>query len=289
MENQQVIIVQQKPVITYDLLEKISGDVSDKIRSLNIETLEPTEDNLSEIKRVRADLNNDFKTLEEQRKMVKDIVLAEYNRFEDQYKTMIAAPFKNADATLKGMVDQVTDKILQAKIDGIVSYFDETNVYDFVRFEDLQLKIIKSRSDKSIREEIDEYFAGVRAAISTIETLQNKDRVMAKFQITKDLNRAISEVNIEIDREEQIRKQKEEREQAAEAARQKREEQERAAQEHADREASECAQQFASEAAEPLSATEDETVYKCTFAVYATKAQLTELKNYMKKEGIRYE
>ena len=287
----KVIVVEQKPVITYDLLQKISNEVTEKIQSLNIDTLEPTEDNLSEIKRTRADLNNDFKTLDEQRKMVKDIVLAEYNKFEDQYKRMIAAPYKDADAKLKTMVDQVTDKILQAKIDGIVEYFDEVNEYDFIRFADLDLKIIKSRSDKAIKEEIDEYLAGVKTSIATIETLQNKDRVMAKFQITKDLNRSISEVNIEIEREEQIKKQQEERERAAAEEKQRREEQQAAAQNQADKESEESAKQFVppieeQKVCEPV---EDTNEYKCTFTVYATKSQLGELKKYMKEIGVKYE
>lgn len=82
----KIIEVTQKPIIEYSFIDEIAKNVEAKIESLNIDTLEPTEDNLSVIKSTRAELNNDFKTLEEQRKMVKDIVLKDYNAFEDKYK-----------------------------------------------------------------------------------------------------------------------------------------------------------------------------------------------------------
>jgi len=74
------------------------------------------------------------------------------------------------------------------------------------------LKIIKSKSDKYIKTEIDEYLANIEMSISTIKTLPNKERVLAKFQMSRDLNRSISETNIEIQREEQIKAQNVERE-----------------------------------------------------------------------------
>ena len=172
----KVIEVTQKPIIEYSVIDEIAQRVETKIESLNIETLDPTDGNLSLIKSTRAELNNDFKTLEEQRKMVKDIVLKDYNIFEDKYKQLIASKFKNADVTLKKMVDTVSDGILQAKINGIKEYFDFVNTYDFVKFEDLELKIIKSKSDKKIKEEIDEYLSNIKQSLETIQTLPNSEK-----------------------------------------------------------------------------------------------------------------
>ena len=97
----KIIEVTQKPIIAYSLLQEMSDKVGIKIDSLSIGTLEPTEDNLSIIKSTRAELNNDFKTLEEQRKMVKDIVLKDYNIFEDEYKTLISTKFKECRRNTK--------------------------------------------------------------------------------------------------------------------------------------------------------------------------------------------
>lgn len=280
----KAVVVTQKPIISYSLLEMISMDVTTKIQSLDIDSLEPSEDNLSIIKRTRADLTKDFSELEGQRKMVKDIIMKDYNIFEDDYKKLITSLYKDADEKLKNLANTVEDKILSVKIDAIKDYFVDQNAFDFVSFEDMNLKIIKSKSDKSIKTEIDEYLANIKMSISTIETLPNKERVLAKFQMYHDLNRSISETNIEIQREEQIKTQNEERERQAEERKRLLEESQRIAsaqfQDEVEQEPSEHIVQ---------ENTIDEQVYKASFAVFATKAQLKELKQFMQEKGIRYE
>ncbi len=201
MEN-AVIVVEQKPVIKYELLQQISKSVKTKIESLNIDTLEATEDNLSLVKNTRAELNKDFKELEEQRKLVKDIVLADYNKFEDEYKKLIKEQFESADIKLKSLVNKVDDEILQRKIDGLKEYFNSANKFDFITFENVfaNKKIIKSTSDKSYEKDINEYLVQAEKDIYTITKLENSDRILAKYQICKELNRAIGEVNIEVER-----------------------------------------------------------------------------------------
>jgi hypothetical protein len=287
----KAVVVTQKPIISYSLLEMISLNVTTKIQSLDIDSLEPTEDNLALIKRTRADLTRDFSELEGQRKMVKDIIMKDYNIFEDDYKKLITALYKDADEKLKNLAGTVDDKILSVKIDAIKDYFADQNSFDFVSFEDMNLKIIKSKSDKSIKTEIDEYLANISMSISTIEILPNKERVLAKFQICRDLNRSISETNIEIQREEQIKTQNEERERQAEERRLMLEESQRIAQSQFQEEEEAIAQEIIE--ANPLIVKEkpqiDNQVYKASFAVFATKAQLGELKKFMQEKGIRYE
>lgn len=286
----QAVIVTQKPIIAYTLLKQISDNVIAKIEALNIDNLEANEDNLALIKRTRADLTKDFTELENQRKTVKDIVLNDYNIFEDDYKKLIASPFKDADAKLKSLSSVVDDKILSLKIDGIVEYFNEINSFDFVKFEDMNLKIIKSKSDKIIKSEIDEYLANIKTAISTINTLQNKERVLAKFQMHKDLSRAISDTNLEVQREEQIKAQNAERERVAAERKQQAEEQQRQreiqTQQQADvveAEAMETVKQFIPEPEQ----IKEEPIFETTFTVRGTMEQLGKLKQFMKEIGVR--
>jgi len=204
VEDYKVVELKQAPIILYDAVEAKSKEITARIQSLNIEQLEATEDNLKILKDTRSSLNKEFKGIEEQRKLVKDLVMKPYSDFEDAYKKKISDYYKRADVVLKEKIDYVEDKTLQIKIDGIKNYFDERNTHEFIKFEDLELKIIKSKSDKSIKDEIDDYLAKVGNELNTIDTLENKDRVLAKYQIHKDLNRAISETNIEIERERKI-------------------------------------------------------------------------------------
>lgn len=286
MKDSKVIEVTQKPIIVYSLLEKISKEVQKKITSLDIDTLEPTDENLSVIKSTRADLNKDFKELEEQRKMVKEIVLKDYNLFEEAYKKLISAPFKDADVKLKSLADTVDDEILSLKINGLKNYFTEANTFDFISFEDLGLKIIKSKSDKVIKSEIDEYLADVKASIETIKTLQNSDRVLAKFQICKDLSRSISDVNIEVQREEHIKAQNEERERIAAERKQQEEDRKKEREMCPDNASVDEVVEQAKRVEQPQT---DDTVYQATFTAFATKAQLGELKKFMIEKGIKYE
>jgi len=203
---------------------------------------------------------------------------------------LIANPFKDADAKLKNLSGFVDDKILSLKVDGIIEYFKENNTFDFVKFEDMNLKIIKSKSDKVIKSEVDDYLSNIKVSIETIETLQNKERVLAKFQMHKDLNRAISETNLEVQREEQIKAQNEERERVNAERIQQAEEQQRQreikAQQQADAieaEAMEAVQQFIPEPEQ----IKEEPIFETTFTVRGTMEQLGKLKQFMKEIGVR--
>lgn len=268
MSVAQVIVVEQTPIIQYTLINQISNSVKEKIESLSLDTLEASEDTLTSMKNTRADLSKDFKVLEEQRKMVKEIVLKDYNKFEDDYKRLIASPFKEADDKLKSLVLTVEDKILSNKIDGLKTYFNENNVFEFISFEHMNLHVIKSKSDKAIKEEIDAYLTSVNDSLNTIDTLSNKERVLAKFEIYRDLNRAISEVNIEMQREEAIKAKS-----SAPVEPPKREIPVEVIYVPND---------------EPVKQ-EAEQVFKCSFTLFATKTQLKALKEFMKSEGITYE
>ena len=49
------------------------------------------------IKQIRADLNKEFKEVEQQRKTVKEKILEPYMQFEGVYKTYISDKYKEAD------------------------------------------------------------------------------------------------------------------------------------------------------------------------------------------------
>ena len=202
--QQEIMALKQEPIIIYDAVKAKGKEIEERIASLNIETMEPTEDNLRVIKSTRTELKKEFDFYEQKRKMIKDLVMKPYQDFEAVYKEFIASKFKNADALLKEKIRVVEDGILAQKIEKLKAYFNEINTFDFIKFEDLELHIIKSKSDKHYKEQIEEYLLNVQSDLNTIDTLENKERILAKYQIYKDLNRAISEVNLEIEREKAI-------------------------------------------------------------------------------------
>jgi hypothetical protein len=289
----KAIIVTQKPIITYDELQKISDEVVAKIASLEIDKIESTEENLKLSKSTRTSVKKSFEDLERIRLKIKDTIMKPYNDMNEVYDKLIASVFNKADTDLKKIVDTIETRMLNEKIDGLIQYFKDENKNEFVKFEDVGLKVIRSKSDKFYQTIIDEYLANIKMSIATIETLSNKERVLAKFQMSKDLNRSISETNIEIQREEQIKAQNAEREQLEAERKQRAEEAQRIAQqqrqESEDAIVAEVLQANPQlEKQEPQPMPEDQ-VYKASFTVYATKAQLSELKKFMSNTGVKYE
>jgi len=265
LNDSKVIVLEQKPIISYDLVEQKGKEVSEKIASLNLEAIEANEDNLELLKSTRAELKKEFDTFESQRKMVKELVMKPYNDFDEAYKAHISSLFKDADLQLKEKVSFVDDEILSIKIDGIKEYFVEVNKYDFIAFDDLELKIIKSITDKKIKEQIDEYLTAVENNLSMIETLENSDRILAKYQLHKDLNRAISEAQVEVKREAEIKAQNEAKDEQVKK---------------------EAQEQINEEIEEHENAPQK---FRASFTVLATKDQLAKLKAFMNSEEISYE
>ncbi|WP_201353853.1 DUF1351 domain-containing protein [Hydrogenimonas urashimensis] len=288
-----IIELKQKPIIAYDLIEAKGKEIAQRIATLDIDNIEANENNLKIIKSTRAELSREFKDLEEKRKMVKDMILKPYNDFEAAYKEHIACLFKDADATLKEKVAAVESEILQRKIEAIKTYFDEHSKHEWLTFDDIGLNIIRSKSDKFYKDQIDEYLGRVEADLQTIETLEHKERVLAKYQRIKDLAAAIAEVNIEIQREEAIRKQREEQErlkkEREEASQKKEAEQDRA---YVETVAPQMAATQASiQQPEPQIEMnlQPSKRYRATFTITATMEQMAELKQFMQQKGITYE
>lgn len=270
MKN-DVIVLKQKPIIAYDLVEQKGKEVRGLIASLNLNEIEPTEDNLKTIKSTRTSLSKEFKIFEDQRKMVKELIMKPYNDFDEAYKKHISTLFKDADVDLKNKASIVEDMLLEAKTDSLKDYFEIVNTFNFVKFEDLQLKIIRSKPDTAIKSEIDIYLADIENALTTIKTLENSERVLAKFQISKDLNSAISQTNLELQREKEIIKQKEEQEAAQEQRRSK-----------------EAAKPKEKQQIKKETKEDQPKTFKSSFVVYGTREQFAELKEFMNNKGIKY-
>jgi hypothetical protein len=291
MNENKVIVLEQKPIISYGLVEQKGKEVGELISSLKLGEIEASESNLKLIKDTRSSLSKEFKIFEDQRKMVKELIMKPYNDFDEAYKQHIKILFEDADKQLKEKTTSVESALLDEKINGIKEYFNEVNKFDFIKFDDLNLKIIRSKSDNVIKSEIDNYITAVDVAIETINTLENSDRVLAKFQISKDLNSAISQTNIEIQREKEIFERKE----AQRIAEEQRKENQILADEQRKNEEQNIVHQeedvcVDQPAYQPEPKQEDQQeIFKASFTVFGTKEQFAELKQFMKNKGIRYE
>lgn len=283
LANTDLIQVVQLPVIEERLRsmkEAVERQTTDAM------ALVVNDNTLTQVRKVRADLNKTFTDLEEQRKAVKKAVMGPYESFEKVYKECITEPFKRADADLKGKVSAVEDGIKSECEAKMREYFSElcaAERVDWLKFEWVGLKITldvaRQKSHAKLREQIAGFVVGVAQAVNAISKMEDAEEIMAEYRQCLDMGRAIGIVQ---DRHQRI----EEERQAAEARRAAQEAQAAAVQKV---EAVAPPIVLEPPVAAPAPQREDEKVYKCSFTVRATKAQLKRLKEFMNQEGIRYE
>lgn len=275
-EHAELIRVTQLPVIE-EHLRSLKASVEE--RTAQAMSLACTAETVTAVKATRADLNRAFAEYEAQRKAVKTAIMAPYERFEAVYQECVSAPFKRADADLRDKISSTEYEIKRRCEAELREYFDElcaAEHLDWLTFEQSGVKVdmasAKAKTPKKLREQLAAFVAGVARSVERISVMEHADELMVEFKKTLTLTLALETVE---ERHRRI-----EAEQAAKEAR-------KAAQV---REAEAVAKV---EAAAPPTVQEPpkapEKVFRCTFTVTATKPQLLKLKEFLMKEGIRYE
>lgn len=275
MEN--IIVLKQEPIISYNKIEEVGQEVQKRISDLNIENLIATEDTIQAVKGTRTDLNKEFSAFEEQRKLIKKAVEAPYKEFEDKYKKFIATHYNNADSVLKDKISRFENDLKQDKENRIKAYFQEltqSKEIDFVPFSKLGLNITLSASEKSLRASIDTFIAGIEKDLNTLKSIPKDDdfKMDTLFEYKKSLDMS------------QALRITQEREKAKEEAQKKAEQ---------EREKAEAKQQeTASPQPEILQAprvetTKEEELFTTSFRLKGTKEQLVALKQFIINNNIQ--
>lgn len=202
----ELIKVSQFPVIEENL-KALSQTIDEKVsRAMNLVC---TIDNYKDIKAVRADLNRDFKVLEEQRKTVKSAVMQPYNEFEDTYKKYVSNKFKEADADLKGKITEVEDVLKKEKEEKAEKEFETLKAdsgIDWIEYRQVGIKIALSDSDKKIKEQIETFIEKVQSALNVISMQEYPEEMLIEYKRTFDLQSAIGSV---LERKKELEKMKE--------------------------------------------------------------------------------
>lgn len=267
------LTLKQAPIIEYSFLEAEGQKVTEKLEKLKINELVITEETVKGIKKVRADLKKELEEYESARKGIKEMVTKPYDDFNKFYEEHIKSKYLNADNTLKKAIDEVEDGVKLQKQTEVENYFTQqnNNVYhlDFIKFENLCLKVGLSDTLKSLTAKVDEYLEKVKSDLVTIETLDNKDRLLVKYRQTLDLNTSIIQVNNDIKAEKELEN--------------ARAEQERVKQAEA------LIQPTVVEPIQEVKEPVQEELLQVEFTVTATLSQIKALKAYMESVGIKYE
>lgn len=306
VEVNDLIVVKQLPVIE-DRLDEALTAVQGRLK--DAAALVVTDDNYKELKKVRADLNKEFGELETLRKKVKEAVEAPYKRFETGAYKRLADEYKIAISKLDGEIKDVEIGLRSQRQEEISAYFDSyrqslgigSALVDLNRS---GIKVGLSGSVKSLKDQVRAYLDGVDGDLKMIDTLDDRDEVLAEYRVLLSVTDA---VRVVADRRKRIEEMRLKREAAEEERRQ------REAQITAVNEAMRQAAQDASNSQDSAEGTsvsaptveraeepsEDATKYSAKylgFEITGTMSQLKalkaflkeELKKYMDREGIEY-
>lgn len=186
----------QAPVIQH-ALAVVGQSVTDRIKELNLEKQVATEDTIQTIKSLRAELNKELTTYEDQRKAVKKAVNDPYTEFEDTYKSEIAEKYKSAIDLLKDKISAFEDKIKADKKIAVMEYFVElclSKNIDFLNFDHTGLKIDLSTSEKKYKEQCNDFVQKVRDDLDLIDTQDFKSEILVEYKQTLNASRAIKTI-----------------------------------------------------------------------------------------------
>ena len=196
--NENIITVQQLPVIVYERLESVGQEIDKRIAALDLDKQLVTEDTKKAVKDTRAMLNKELKDFEEQRKRIKEQVIAPYEAFEKAYNSFIKVKYETADGILKVKIDEFDRRLKADKEARIRAYFTElcqANNIDFLPFERLCLNIRLNDSDKSLKDIVNTYIDNVVKSLAMIESLNDPDEykaeILADYKQTLDVTTAI--------------------------------------------------------------------------------------------------
>ena len=182
MGNKQLAIVEQLPLIR-QYFEEIYKDIAKKTQTAM--NLVVTDDNVKDIKKIRAELNKEFQNYEFERKEIKRQILAPYEKFEKEYKDTISSAFAAADNCLKKKIEESENIIKSEKEKELREYFKELaealQLSQFVKFEQLNIKVNMSDSMKKLMAQVDSKMKSIQNDIMLINLEPYKGDILVEY------------------------------------------------------------------------------------------------------------
>jgi hypothetical protein len=174
-----------------------------------IKTVEVNEDNLKESKKMLAAVNKRKKELEDERIRIKKMMLEPYQEFESQVKNIVAI-VDDANEVVRQQVKQLEEFERQVKQDVLQDLFEKrkkmytlSHLLQFEHF--FQPKYLnKTISIEAVENEMIAFLEGTEKDMKVMQNLQDTISYIHAYLKSFDLATAISQVDEEKQRKEQI-------------------------------------------------------------------------------------
>ena len=196
METKSEIKLVQKPVIEHQL-KVIGANVTSRIAALGIDSLVATEDSVASLKKMRAELNKEFRIWEDQRKTVKKALNDPYTEFEGLYKTEISEKYIGAEVLFKDKITAFETTVKDKKLGEVKLYLAELCVsekIDFLTWEKLGMEINLSTTVKKYKEQVNEFVEKVKDELALIATNEFHAEILVEYEASLNVAEAITTV-----------------------------------------------------------------------------------------------
>lgn len=275
MSDQDLIIIEQLPIITQQF-RRIAVIVKEKVdRAL---AMPCTPETKQEVKKLRSDLNKDKADLEARRIAVKKEVLKEYDDMEAVYKAELLCLFIDTDKALKERIAAIEDAEKAEKEANVRAYFAEyaASLGLDIPYEAAGINMTLTLTEAKAKEQAKAWLDKQRFDVGVISKMEHNSEIMAEYRANGyDAIRAMKTVDeryAAIEREQQRLEAMKQQQDAAKEA-------------EAKVDAVMTPVIHAVHDIEP----DPNEIMTAAFTVTAPRFKLRALREYMTKEGIRFE
>lgn len=270
-----IVRVETMPKV-FSQLEMIGKYIDEQVKDIDI--LECNEDNKNEIKSRRTEINNTLKLLDDKRKEIKNTLLEPYEIFNEKYEKECKEKLLSASEILKSKIDSIEEQQKNEKKEELElfakEHFTFNNIEDVVNFNDIGLNITLSASMKSLKEQVLKFCEKISNDIKLIELEEHKEEILLEYKNNLDLTKSKLNVLTRHKQLEEIRKKEEEKQLMFDEE---------------DKIVEVVEEVIEEEITAPVEIIEDEELLTVTFTITDTKENIIKLREFMKKEGIKYE
>lgn len=210
-ENTSIVVIDTKPLLRVNI-DTVAAQVKHEIDSLNLDEILPTEENKKIITELRTKLNKQQKAFEDDRKKIKNALLAPYDVFEKEYKEKILTLYAESLDKINNALTTITVKQKQVFRDYALEYFLKTKearaLIEDVSYDE---RFIDLTNNTRIRNSIDKRFDDIQNALTIIATYgENKDRLHILWRNCQyDLPTALIRLNNDLKSEALLKAEKE--------------------------------------------------------------------------------
>ena len=234
------------------------------------------ENTLKEAKEEKAKINKFKSEVADYRKDIIKQWKEPVDNFEKSAKEVESLLTETYDI-INNQVSAYDNQKKQEKENNLRDYFkelQESTRIDFVTFENANLNITLTATEKALKEQLRVFFDKIKTDLEIIDTMENKLEILAEYKTNLDLKKTILIVS------ERKKREAEELKRQQGLAKQREEEKQVATAENLSNEDEIIAPK------EIKQEQEEEKKYTMTFKVFGTMEQLKELKEYLKERKL---